>query len=99
MTDLKYAIDNFGGRSIQLHPDNEEVQILMFADDIVLIADTPTGLTRHVNALSDLCCTKMDMSVNLNKTKAVVFRKVVDLSTMKNVSRWKGNLSWYHFFI
>ena len=61
-------------RGIQIRPDNEEVKMLMFADDIVLIADTPTGLTHHVNALSDFC-TWMDMSVNLNKTKAVVFLK------------------------
>jgi hypothetical protein len=74
MTALKQTINQFGGRGVQLHPDNEEVKIIMFADDIVLIADTLTGLTRHINALSDFC-SNFDMSVNLNKTKVVVFRQ------------------------
>ena len=48
------------------------IPILLYADDIVLISDSPEGLQRHLNALK-LFCTDKELFVNLNKTKVMVF--------------------------
>jgi len=45
----------------------------MFADDLVLMADTIAELQRQLNVLSDFCYT-YKLKVNENKTKVVVFK-------------------------
>ena len=51
-----------------------ELFILLFADDVTLLATTPSGLQNQLNCLRD-CCVKMGMEVNEAKTKVMVFRK------------------------
>ena len=46
----------------------------MFADDIVLLADTEKGLQESLNRL-DKFCSNWDLSINIEKTKIVVFNK------------------------
>ena len=41
-------------KGIQLMPNLTEICLLMFADDIALIADTVVGLQRQLNILYDL---------------------------------------------
>lgn len=67
-------IDFFNQNNIRgIQIDNIEITCLMYADDIVLLADTPYGLQNMLNALSNYC-DMWDLEVNLNKTKAMVFR-------------------------
>ena len=49
------------------------VWMLLYADDMVLIAETPAALQRQLDALAQFC-TGWDMEVNLVKTKVVTFR-------------------------
>ena len=51
-----------------------ELFILLFADDVTLLATTSSGLQNQLNCLRD-CCVKMGMEVNEAKTKVMVFRK------------------------
>jgi hypothetical protein len=51
-----------------------ELFILLFADDVVLISTTSTGLQHQLNLLK-LCCDQLHLSVNRDKTKVIVFRK------------------------
>ena len=46
--------------------------LLLYADDLVLIASDPHTLQQQLDALADFCA-HWDMSVNLVKTKIVVF--------------------------
>ncbi|MCO5547078.1 hypothetical protein L7F22_000519 [Adiantum nelumboides] len=48
------------------------VHILLYADDIVLVAESPEGLQRHLLALDDFCLQR-GLSVNLGKTKVLIF--------------------------
>ena len=48
------------------------VHIMLYADDIVLISESPEGLQRHLEALDDFC-THRGLTVNLGKTKVMVF--------------------------
>jgi hypothetical protein len=60
-------------RGIQLFPDIMEIFLLMFADDIALIADTIIGLQKQLNLLCQFC-TKSKLIVNIDKTKVLVFK-------------------------
>ena len=48
------------------------IQILLYADDIVLIFDSPEGLQKHLNALK-LFCTDKGLSINMDTTEVMVF--------------------------
>ena len=48
--------------------------LLMFADDMVIIGDSPEELQASLNKLHDYC-SKWGLGVNTVKTKIVVFRK------------------------
>jgi hypothetical protein len=48
------------------------IRLLLYADDLVLIAKFALGLQEHLISLEHFCST-MRMQVNTNKTKVVVF--------------------------
>ena len=48
--------------------------MLLFADDSVLISDTPTGLQQLLSAFKKYC-EKWNLKVNIQKTKKVIFRR------------------------
>ena len=52
----------------------QRIQLLLFADDLVLLSDTPGGLQEQLNLLEQFCAEKM-MSVNTSKTEIVVYCK------------------------
>ena len=47
---------------------------MMFTDDIFLLADTEKGLQESLNRLEEFC-SNWDLSINIEKTKIVVFNK------------------------
>ena len=50
-----------------------------FADDVALLATTPCGLQNQLDSLK-VCCDRLKMEVNKDKTKVMVFRKGGHLS-------------------
>jgi len=50
------------------------VHLLMFADDIVIVADTPQLLQRKINTAQSFC-EEMGLMVHANKTQMVIFGK------------------------
>ena len=63
-----------GKHGIQLLPGIMELFILLFADDVALLSLTPVGLQNQLDCLK-LCCDKLKLNVNKEKTKIMVFRK------------------------
>ena len=55
-------------------PNLTEICLLMFADDIALIADTVVGLQRQIKRLYDLC-QRSKVVVIITKTKLMVFER------------------------
>lgn len=51
-----------------------EILLLAYADDIVLLSDSPTELTKKLSALY-LYCKDNKLTVNIKKTKIVIFHK------------------------
>lgn len=71
---LATHITDAGRHGVQLLPGMMELFILLFADDITLLATTPLGLQNQLNCLKE-CCSNLRMEVNKEKTKVMVFRK------------------------
>lgn len=74
INELAYEISKNGKFGIQLMPDVVEIMILLFADDVVLTSYCAKGLQTQINLLKQYA-DKFLMSVNLSKTKIIVFRK------------------------
>lgn len=50
------------------------ISVLLYADDLCILAQTEKGLQRKVTCLADYC-RKWKLEINVSKTKTVVFRK------------------------
>ena len=48
--------------------------LLLYADDIVILSETETGLQHGLDLLEQYC-DKWKLTVNIKKTKIMVFRK------------------------
>ena len=55
-------------------PDGTKLSTLLNADDLVILSHTQTGLQNALNILNDFC-NEWKLTVNLKKTKVVVFQK------------------------
>ena len=63
-----------GKHGVQMLPGMMEIFLLLFADDIALISTTPAGLQNQINNLVQVS-NSLNLKVNSDKTKIVVFRK------------------------
>ena len=72
-----------GKRGIQIVPGQDEIFLLLFADDIVLLSSTPTGLQNQINTL-EKASSSLSLIVNLEKTKVVVFKKGSHMAPTEN---------------
>ena len=63
-----------GRAGYQFIVGGKEIFSLLFADDIVLISQTPSGLQNQINSLKT-ASEELGLEVNLTKTKTMVFRK------------------------
>lgn len=50
------------------------VKVLLYADDIVILSNSPSGLQNMINSLQSYC-NMWSLKVNLSKSKVMVFRK------------------------
>jgi len=50
------------------------VKLLLYADDLALMSETPQGLHKQIDALSEFCVERQ-LVINVSKTKVVVFEK------------------------
>jgi hypothetical protein len=46
----------------------------LYADDLALMSETPQGLQKQINVLSEFCVDRQ-LVINVSKTKVVVFEK------------------------
>ena len=52
---------------------NKDVMMMLYADDLAILAETPADLKRKLKALEDFCSIR-DLEINVSKTKIVTFR-------------------------
>ena len=68
-----------GRHGVQFSPNDIEMFIMLFADDIILTSATIAGLQNQLNVWHD-CTQRLHLNVNLSKTKVMIFRKGGHLS-------------------
>ena len=71
ISDLEQSLGEENG-GIQLI--RSRLHLLLFADDLVLLSESPEGLQRSLNGLAEFCNT-WNLKVNLKKTKIVCFTR------------------------
>ena len=67
-------LDELNCHGNYVNEDAKNIMIRLYADDMALIADTIERLQIMIDVLESYCC-KWNMSVNLIKTKIMVFRR------------------------
>jgi len=65
---------------------NTTLKVLLYADDLVLLSESPEDLQHMINSLHTYC-QNWGLKVNLSKSKIVVFRKSPRISS---------NLKWFY---
>jgi hypothetical protein len=63
--------NGFSGISIN---DTADILILLYADDIVILADSPSDMRKKIECLENYCNT-VKLKVNISKTKVLPFHK------------------------
>jgi hypothetical protein len=58
------------------------IRLLLYADDLILIAKSALGLQEHLNSLERFCST-VGMQVNTSKTKVVIFSSKIKHTQQK----------------
>jgi len=82
ITEVADSVTSKGKHGFQFLPGLQEIFLLLFADDICLISTTPAGLQNQINNL-EKASSALGLTVNLNKTKVMVFRKGGHLARME----------------
>jgi hypothetical protein len=86
INELAMEIVKKGKHGIQLIPGALEIFLLLFADDVILLSGTANGLQNQINCLK-LEADRLGLTVNLDKTNIIVFRKGGHLAAHE---------SWYY---
>lgn len=87
LNDFIKLLNSSDCKGIYVDENSPNVMQFLFADDMANVADTVINLQRQINVLSDFC-KKYGMSVNLDKTKIVVFRRG---GPIRKIERWYFN--------
>lgn len=74
INELANDIQTSGIHGIRLSPEDIlEILILLFADDVILLSYSITGLQQQLNVLQDTA-NRLGLYVNFDKSKIVIFR-------------------------
>lgn len=80
VNDLESFLARLGSQPIEVNCDMPEIDnlikilVLLYADDTVIVAESPEQLQNAINAL-DAYCQQWKLQVNVNKTKVIIFSK------------------------
>jgi len=72
VNDIEFSLQN--GLNAGETLDQLSVYLLLFADDAVIFSETKEGLQQSLDNL-EIYCNKWNLTVNIDKTKIMVFRK------------------------
>ena len=85
LNDLPLLLQNIDGPDPITLPNGSLLNSLFYADDLVLISTSASGLQKCINSMQQYCKDWM-MSVNTKKTKVVIFQKKTRKSTLQKYS-------------
>ena len=73
LAELQVELTNSTAQGIDVLSDPIGILLLMYADDLALVSDNIFDPQRKINCLESYC-NKWGLSVNMTKTKVVVFK-------------------------
>lgn len=73
VNDIFKIMNENNGSNIFLK-ENEPINALMYADDLILLSETKEGLQKQIDKMC-VFCTKWKLKVNIKKTKVMVFNR------------------------
>ena len=73
INDIFKLIDDKTKQSPELE-EHSPINVLMYADDLVIFAHSEKQLQSHVTLLSEFCV-KWNLQINIKKTKTMVFNR------------------------
>lgn len=71
--------------------ENTEMNMLSFADDLVVLSETKEGLQKCLDKLENYCY-KWGLTLNTKKTKCMIFSQKQGKNTDTTVFTYKGNI-------
>ena len=89
INDLIVYLKHKYGPVIHINNDADDLYAPMFADDVSSVADTVINLQRQINAIDEFCV-DTGISLNLDKSKVMVFRNGSPLRTYE-IWTFRGN--------
>ena len=84
VNDLAHEIDQL---NLRISIDDITISILLYADDIVLIAETEKNLQIMLDQVYKYWCNRWNMNVNIAKSQIIHFRKKLSLKWETRI--WK----------
>ena len=84
IAELKEHFEELGIRHVPLLTNDTSTSMLFYADDVAVFADTVFDMQKKIDMLYDFC-SKWGLTVNLNKTKIMVFRNG---GYLKSIEKW-----------
>lgn len=84
LSELQAELYACGGHGVDIFGDPLGVFLLMYADDLALVADSVSDLQKKIDCLEQYC-NKWGLVVNMEKTKVVVFKNG---GFIKKCERW-----------
>ena len=73
ISDLDYTLKSSSTGKIVI--DQEEITVIMFADDLVLLADSSEGLQQSLAVFQDYC-DSWKLKINAEKSKVMIYARV-----------------------
>lgn len=83
------AVSNGRGKALKFGRGGPEISHLMFADDILLVAEASTQQITHIKAIIDNFCTCSGQTINLGKSK-IFFSKNTNPALASDISDIMG---------
>ena len=87
VNELAVEVSRNGKHGIQMIPGAIEIVLLLFADDVILMSSTPTGLQNQLNHLKNEA-DRLYLSVNLDKTNIMFFLYGWTLGCERKMGIW-----------
>ena len=97
INELANDVINNGRHGVSLGAAELDLFLLLFADDLTLMAVTVVGLQNQLNSLSS-SATRLGLTVNLDKSQIVVFRKGGFLSAKERWVLGRNDLTVVSFY-
>ena len=91
LNDIPSRLQNTQGLDPITLPNGSRLNLLLYADDLVLISTSTVGLQRSINSLHQFCKESL-MSVNTQKSKVMIFQKQCRKSILEKHSFFLDDL-------